>query len=994
MSRCRSCQTVFAEVDDWCAFCGAPLANFSLTPTRAVLRGDTREVELVVENHGVKAGAFALRSADVRAFPEWLSARGVVVDRARALAPGERASLTLEVDPDRLPSGARRKDHERSSGHHKVPLVTASLHWQGARSDRASLHVELAAQSRPRVSPEVIAYRFLPLEEVLGGELEAHEVSVVNEGGHEIELNRTSVDDAPLGELEGLVHLPAAAIVVVPPLVRAHTLGPDEVYAQKIGLRLDEGLDHPAVHAVLRGALGVFAADVSFGFDGSDAEANVRVEGIVGFGPRLRLEGEQSNIVRASSGPTRGSLMVKNPGAVSVNVSKTEVLLPNGEPAPEDDWLKLEGVNQRQTSVAPQGQREISFWVDPARRPKDELDEPWGERILRVRHDGIAGETGQRLETKISAELGRVRTLRTAVIGVDFGTSNSSVCLLHGESGHAASLVLDPEAGEEQLASLMFYRGKLGPSQTPFLFGKAAENAASINFANLVRSIKSVVARDPETVFNFVETGQKGARQLATYRSQDLLEIFIGELKRRAESGVRRLPADLLGALGLLDTGVRFERAVFTHPVGVASDVVAALFRAAQAAGLAPAQATEADQERFFEDDTLDEALAAVVAFTYVVASKSDEEFAVGDTERVLCIDVGGGTTDMAAVEVKGIASFRAGTAERVELLLLASGGDARFGGDDLDRLLAEHLLSAIERDPEGQSLDVAGVRSATGYPSFESFRRAVLERYEGTTADGGALAERARQLFGTATDLLRAAERAKVALTKEAAVNLIAPTSEWPRRGQTAQQRALRLEVELTRGEAQRLYAPKFAACAELAVPVTTDAGWSFDDITCVLFTGQGSRVPELQEAILAKIQSGRTTPLPKVIAPGGLKGFDEKRCVAMGAAVWGDSKSGGGGWLSIKNRGDDALSTALQTRRGPRFVDVEGLQAGASLPARGTHRFAEPARALTLYRGRKLAYRFEFSRPMREVAIVAHSDHEVVVMIGDEEIRGESAP
>jgi molecular chaperone DnaK (HSP70) len=988
--RCRRCYATCATVDDYCAWCGVALVDLEVSPARSVLRDDTDRVELTVRNKGVLDGSLALRSADTRDFPAWLLG-GVETDRAVALGPGEAQTLELKVEPNRLPSGRLRQDHERATGHHVVPLVTDALRWDPRRrvAARRKLTVELAAQSKPRVAPEVIAYRFLPVERVTGGEIEAHAIEVVNEGGHPIELVAVEVEDAPVGTLEGLHRLPARAVVVVPPLSRAHTLGPDQGYTCKLAIKYDEGLASDAeagdaVRAVLGGEVGLFAAEIRFRFQGAEPVVAARVEGIIGRGPRVELADQVDNIVRAASGPARGQVRVRNPGAVAVKVLGVDVLTPDGEPAPEEDWLKLDTV-ERGLWLPAGGERDLELWVDPGARSREELDEPWGERIIRVRHDGLPDEQGERhLETKISAELGRVKTLETAVIGVDFGTSNSSVCLLHGESGRAEPLVLDPKAGEEQLASLLFYRGHGQSELSPFLFGRAAENAASINYANLVRSIKSVVARDPETVFNFVETGPSGTRQLATYQSQDLLEIFIAELKRRAEAGVRRLPAQLLGDLGLLDTGVRFERAVFTHPVGVGDPVIGSLHRAAIRAGLG-----DPGFDRFKADDTLDEALAAVVAFVYIVASGTDLQ--VTDDERVLCIDVGGGTTDMAAVQVQGLAAFHAGKGQRVDLTLLASGGDARFGGDDLDRLLGERILDGLEQGPQGALFDVAGVRRAMGFPSFESFRRSTLERYEGSTIDPRELSERARQLYGKATDVLRAAERAKVALTSDPAVTVVPPVDDWPLKNPRAQRPAgLRIELELTRGEAQRLYADVFQDCAGLVVPVLDDAGWSFDEITCVLFTGQGSRVPELREAILGKLQSGRTRPLPTVVHPDGLAGFDPKRCVAMGAAVWGDSKMGGGGWLKIVHRGEDALSSSLQTRRGPRFVDVEGLTAGAPLPARGLCVFAEPARALTLYRTRKLAFSFELPEPRTEVELVAHSDHRVVAIVDGVEIEG----
>ena len=545
--------------------------------------------------------------------------------------------------------------------------------------------------------------------------------------------------------------------------------------------------------------------------------------------------------------------------------------------------------------------------------------------------------------------------------------------------------MLEPTAGKDQLASLLFYRGQSGPpDEGPFLFGHAAENAASLQWANLVRSIKSVIARDPTTVWHFLGETRGG---INTFRSLELLEVFIEELKRRSEVGVRSLPASFLEELDITASGVRFAHVVFTHPVGASEAVLQALHHAARTAGLVD---DDVAFEAFVQHQCLDEALAASVAFAYVIAAASDEHFpaALEQSEalNLICVDVGGGTTDFAAVQIEGLSAFRAGGRDDVAVRLMASGGDDRFGGDDIDRVLATAVLEHVQTSDSSRIFDFGAMQRALSLPSFESYRRHEIDRVEATGQVAGPEVDQlAQSAFSAASDLLRACEAAKRKLSEQASAQVSPQVADWPLRtpGQRLEPGS-RLDVNLLRTEMAQRYRPLVQACANRLDQLIDGAGWTWPEVGGILFTGQGSLLPEFRHAVRehAAQQRGSEASALYVVEPGDLEGFDPKHCVAMGAAVWGDSHIGGGGWLKVSHRSADVLSYALCIRRGPRFIVLQGLEPGASFPAQADFASSAPTQVVSLYRDRRLLWTFSLPNAASELQIVIESDHAAYVL------------
>ncbi len=950
---CPSCATLCRALDDACGACGVSLARLVVKDARQRVGLDTTSVTVSVENHGVVDGAFVLRRIDARSVPPWLVGLPQL-DVAVAVPAGGAVPVHFSVDAARLPLPGQSS--AENPGRVVVPLVTSLIRYDEERSLalRRVLAIELAIGGRAALHPQHARFRFVPIERLEGGGLQ-HVVVCENDGGHALRLTDVVLTprDAPVLRLA-----PQSLPIELPPGGR-----------HDIVLRLQ---DPHIADAGFDGAR-AFGAELRCSFDDGSTRV-AQVDGLVARGPTLVVV--DVPVVHTGGRPRRALLTVKNPGHSAVRLERAT--LSDDDTGP---WVRV--IDDQSVLVPPGATHSLQLLVEPEARSTKALEQPWGEKTLTLQHDGWQPDPGQRrIDVTLTAELGRTRTLDEATLGVDFGTSNTSVSVFHGPSGTLHALPLDRESGREALASLLFFTGTSSSSSVDgFLFGAAAENAAPQNFTNLVRQLKSVVARAPDTDWNFVDesgVGSQGPVRVQKRSTPELLARLFVEIKRRSEDGLRALPLSFLGELGLVDTGVRFRHAVFSHPVGVDDAMVKALHTAARACQLADDFPHFAN---FKTERCVDEALAATLAWVYLAASLPPSEVPLVDDERILCFDAGGGTCDVAAVQVRGLKRFRLEPGQGdVEVTLLANGGDPRFGGTDVDRTLASWLLKELQKRPEGAVVDVDALVRALYYPSYEAWRRARGE------APTGEQARSARAIFHKASDVLRAAERIKKTLSDDPQALWVASLEDWPGRSPKG-----RVEVTLTRDAFEKMMHEPLGKAAALVDPVVASAGWVMADITTVLFTGQTSRIPALRKAVLARILSTRgATPPPFVVEPGRVPAFDVKRCVAQGAAILGDSRRGGGGWLKVKRRSQTALSASLQVRRGPLLVDVKGLEAGAPLPATAQLSFGDPVQRLVLYQTGAPAFEVVCPREgATEVRVEVVSEGKILAIFNSETVE-----
>ncbi len=178
----------------------------------------------------------------------------------------------------------------------------------------------------------------------------------------------------------------------------------------------------------------------------------------------------------------------------------------------------------------------------------------------------------------------------------------------------------------------------------------------------------------------------------------------------RAEAGPRRLPPEEISALilhrlkeyGEAAMGAPLTRAVITVPAYFNDSQRAATRRAGELAG-------------FQVERLLNEPTAAALAYGL---DKLDEH------SRVAVYDLGGGTFDLSVLELRG------GVFE-----VLATAGDTRLGGDDLDAALAAHLREqcSVTLGPEGLARLAAAALDAKHALSTQEETVISLPFVEGT---------------------------------------------------------------------------------------------------------------------------------------------------------------------------------------------------------------------------------------------------------------------
>ncbi|MFC0667854.1 Hsp70 family protein [Azotobacter chroococcum] len=221
--------------------------------------------------------------------------------------------------------------------------------------------------------------------------------------------------------------------------------------------------------------------------------------------------------------------------------------------------------------------------------------------------------------------------------GIDFGTSNSTVGWLR--PGREALIPL--EDGRITLPSVLFFNFE---ERRP-VFGRQALHEYLEGYeGRLMRSLKSLL-------------GSKLLKSETTVLGsalpfKEILKLFLGELKRRAEA----------------EAGRPFEEAVLGRPVFFVDED------------------PQADREAA---DTLSEVARSLglkeVSFQYEpIAAAFDYESVIAREELVLIVDIGGGTSDFSLVR---LAPERRVLAERQDDIL-ATGG-VHIGGTDFDRQLS-----------------------------------------------------------------------------------------------------------------------------------------------------------------------------------------------------------------------------------------------------------------------------------------------------------------
>lgn len=218
---------------------------------------------------------------------------------------------------------------------------------------------------------------------------------------------------------------------------------------------------------------------------------------------------------------------------------------------------------------------------------------------------------------------------------IDFGTSNSAVALPRGDAIELIAL----EDAHPTLPTAIFFN----TDESTQAYGRAAIAAYIDGYdGRLMRSIKSILGS--ALIEHVTELGDGTA-----IRYGDVIATFLTHLKRKADAAAGR----------------SLERAVLGRPVFFVDDDPVADAAAQASLAQAARQAGFAQVEFQFEP----------------IAAAFDYEASLSEEQRVLVIDIGGGTSDFSLVRV---GPRRARRIERKDDVLAHHG--VHVAGTDFDR--------------------------------------------------------------------------------------------------------------------------------------------------------------------------------------------------------------------------------------------------------------------------------------------------------------------
>jgi molecular chaperone DnaK len=367
------------------------------------------------------------------------------------------------------------------------------------------------------------------------------------------------------------------------------------------------------------------------------------------------------------------------------------------------------------------------------------------------------------------------------IIGIDLGTTNSVVAIMEGKEPK----VIVNEEGSRITPSVVAWDDK-----GEVLVGQIAKRQAVTNPTNTVYSVKRFMGR------RFDEAQDETKRvpyKVAKGSSNECVIEVRGKQMSPPEVSAKVLQKLKKAAEDYL--GEKVTEAVITVPAYFNDSQRQATKDAGRIAGL--------DVKRIVNEPT-------AAALAYGLDKKKDEVIAV--------YDFGGGTFDISILEV----------GDNV-VQVISTNGDTHLGGDDLDHVVMEWLLSEFKKDT---GMDV-------------SKDKMVIQR------------------------LKDAAEQAKIELSTvpETTINLpfLTADASGPKH----------LQKQLTRAKLEQMIGPLIERTMEPVRKALADAKKSPQQIDEVVLVGGSTRVPLVQETV------------KKFFGKDPHKGVNPDEVVAVGAAV-----------------------------------------------------------------------------------------------------------
>ena len=244
------------------------------------------------------------------------------------------------------------------------------------------------------------------------------------------------------------------------------------------------------------------------------------------------------------------------------------------------------------------------------------------------------------------------------------------------------------------------------------------------------------------------------------------------------------------------------------------------------------------------------------------------------ENEQVIMVyDLGGGTFDVSIIEIgEGV------------IEVLSTNGDTHLGGDDVDNLVMEYILSQFKAT---ENIDLSNDKMA-------------LQRIK------------------------EAAEKAKKELSSTSSTNINLPFITADANGPK------HLDVNLTRAKFEELIT---SFVDKTLIPVENalkDAKLTKNDINKVLLVGGSTRIPLVQEKV--KAYMGKEPN----------KSLNPDECVALGASIQGGKMAGDSGAKEILLLDVTPLSLSIETMGG---IATKLIERNTTIPTRKSQVFSTAA-------------------------------------------------
>lgn len=345
------------------------------------------------------------------------------------------------------------------------------------------------------------------------------------------------------------------------------------------------------------------------------------------------------------------------------------------------------------------------------------------------------------------------------IIGIDLGTTNSAVAIVEG----GEPKILENAEGNRTTPSVVAV-SKSGER----LVGLVAKRQAITNPENTIYSVKRLIGR------KFKDEEVKRDKEVLSYQLRESadggVDIKVGDKWHKPEE----ISAMVLGKLKAdaeARLGEKIDEAVITVPAYFDDSQRQATKNAGEIAGLKVLR-------------IINEPTAAALAYGL------DKQ----KNEQIVVYDFGGGTFDVSVLEVGD---------NTVEVK--ATGGDTHLGGDDIDKLIIDYLVSEYKKQ---EGLDISKDPLA-------------LQRLKEA-------AERAKHELSTST---------------ETEINLpyISSDASGPKH----------FLIKLTRAKVNDLTEDLVNRSIKLVKETVAEAGIKVEDVDEVILVGGQTRMPAIQEAV-----------------------------------------------------------------------------------------------------------------------------------------------